>query len=117
MSEYCDFVKSTKYQKDLETTTLNVNGINIRSADEKDFSQTWSPGVKMDWSLFPVEDQVPHINKTQNINGDTAGQLSSYYGTATNWGSMYSANSVFGDRMTQNKNMMEEIISSESESN
>ena len=116
MSEYCDFVKATSYQKDLETTNLSASTVNTKSADDKLFSETWSAGIKMNWDLVPVEDQKPHVNKNQNINGETYNSLSSYYGTSTNNGMMYSSNSVFYDRMTQNKNQMDEIIKSESES-
>ena len=117
MSEYCDFVKATSYQKDLETTNLSASTVTTKSADDKLFSETWSGGIKMNWNLVPVEDQVPHINKNQNINGETYTPLSSYYGTSTNNGMMYSSNSVFYDRMTQNKNQMDEIIKSESDNN
>lgn len=117
MSEYCDFVKATSYQKDLETTNLSASTVTTKSTDDKLFSETWSGGIKMSWDLVPVEDQKPHINKNQNINGETYTPLSSYYGTSTNNGMMYSSNSVFYDRMTQNKNQMDEIIKSESESN
>ena len=117
MPEYCKFVKATDYQKELETTTLGAGNVNTRLANEQDFSQTWSAGLKMDWSLYPVEDQKPHINKTQNINGEQSGHLASYYGSATNGGMMFTASPIATNRMQQNKEMMDEIISEEAEDN
>lgn len=117
MPEYCKFVKATDYQKELETTTLGAGNVNTRLANEQDFSQTWSAGLKMDWSLYPVEDQKPHINKTQNINGEQSGHLASYYGSATNGGMMFTASPIATNRMQQNKEMMDKIITEEAEDN
>lgn len=111
MEEYCKFIKPTEHQKILTTKPLEKDSTNSRDPNDKDFSTLWSPGLKMDWTLFPVEDQRPHINKTQNINGDQMSQLESYQGSATNFGSQYFATGV-GDRMTINKNMMDTAIAS-----
>lgn len=107
--EYCKFVKPTEHQKTLETKSLSYSTVANRSANEKSFKDEWSAGLAMDWNLYPVEDQKPHINKAQNINGDEYGQLASYQGTATNNGAMYTASSV-SNRIVYNKNLMEDII-------
>ena len=111
MDEYCGFIKSTEYQKDLETTELGADSVQNRLVNEQDFSAMWSAGVKMDWNLFPVEDQKPHINKNQNINGESYSPLSSYYGTSTNYGYAYTGGS-YSNRIVQNKQMMDQIYAS-----
>lgn len=109
MEEYCKFVKPTEHQSILTTTSLNFANIGTRDSNEKDFKDEWSGGLKMDWTLYPVEDQKPHVNKYQNINGDEYSKLASFQDTATNAGAMYTA--MADNRMVANKKMMDEIIS------
>jgi len=110
MEEYCDFVKASSYQKDLETVTLGVDTVQNRLINEQDFSDTWSQGLKMDWNLFPVEDQKPHINARQSINVDNYGsKLDSYFGTTTNYGYAYTGNTV-ANKIVENKNLMLRIL-------
>lgn len=113
MDEYCDFVKSTAYQKDLATTGLNASTVSSRLVNEKDFKDVWSNGVKMDWNLFPVEDQVPHINEQQSINENGYGKLSSYQGNSVNFGYSYTGK-VKNNKITENKKMMDQLLNSSS---
>lgn len=107
--EYCKFITATEHQKILETQKLGKDSTTIRNTKEKDFKELWSQGIKMDWKLFPVEQQRPHVNKIQNINGEQCGTLASYPGSASNFGSMYCASGK-GGRMRVNKDMMDTII-------
>ena len=115
MDEYCDFVKSTSYQKDLETVGLNVDTVSTRLINEKDFKDIWSNGVKMDWNLFPVEDQVPHINEQQSINENGYSKLGSYQGNTVNFGYSYTGK-VKSNKITENKKAMDQLLSSSSSS-
>ena len=106
--EYCKFVKSTEHQATLTTKTLDFASVNNRNANEKDFKEDWGEGIKMNWHLYPVEDQKPHINKAQNINGEEFSDLASAQGLASNGGSMYTANGS-GNRMVYNKGLMDDV--------
>ncbi len=106
--EYCKFVKSTEHQETLTTKTLDFASVNNRNANEKDFKEDWGEGIKMNWHLYPVEDQKPHINKAQNINGEEFSDLPSAQGLASNGGSMYTA-SGSGNRMVYNKGLMDDV--------
>lgn len=106
--EYCKFVKSTEHQATLTTKTLDFASVNNRNANEKDFKEDWGEGIKMNWHLYPVEDQKPHINKAQNINGEEFSDLASAQGLASNGGSMYTA-SGSGNRMVYNKGLMDDV--------
>lgn len=106
--EYCKFVKSTEHQATLTTKALDFASVNNRNANEKDFKEDWGEGIKMNWHLYPVEDQKPHINKAQNINGEEFSDLASAQGLASNGGSMYTA-SGSGNRMVYNKGLMDDV--------
>ncbi len=106
--EYCKFVKSTEHQATLTTKTLDFASVNNRNANEKDFKEDWGEGIKMNWHLYPVEDQKPHINKAQNINGEEFSDLASAQGLASNGGSMYTA-SGSSNRMVYNKGLMDDV--------
>ena len=115
MSEYCDFVTATSYQTDLETTTLDANGVQNRLINETDFQQDWPAGLKMDWNLYPVEDQRPHINARQSVDENGYSPLSSNYGTAVNYGYAYTnvgAGSASDNKILQNRDLMEAIYNS-----
>ena len=69
----------------------------------------------MDWSLYPVEDQRPHINARQSVDENGYSPLSSNYGTAVNYGYAYTnvgAGSASDNKILQNRDLMEAIYNS-----
>lgn len=108
MEDYCKFVKPTEHQNALKTKTLDYASVSTRDVNDTSFNDEWNAGLAMDWALYPVEDQKPHINKAQDINGTEYSKLASYQGTATNSGSMFTA-SGSGNRMVINKNLMDDV--------
>lgn len=81
MEEYCKFVNLTEKQTPLQSAKVDTSTISTRNAAEADFDTLWGEGLKMDWRLYPVELQKPHING--EVEG---GLLTSYQGTASNGG-------------------------------
>lgn len=109
MEDYCKFIKPTEHQNALETKTLDYKSISTRDVNDTSFNDEWSAGLAMDWTLYPVEDQKPHINKAQDINGTEYDKLNSYQGTATNNGSMFTVSNVVANRMVANKVLMDDV--------
>lgn len=110
MEDYCKFVKPTEHQNIVETKTLDAASVKTRNSGETDFATEWGPGLAMDWTLYPVEDQHPHINKAQDINGTEYSPLASFQGTGTNSGMMFvPGSSAIENRMVKNKQLMDDV--------
>ena len=97
MNEYTKFVHTDQYSEQLKNYTANASGIKTRNSNDKDFKDTWSQGIKMDWKLVPVEKQKPHIGWRQSINDDGSSlknhKLASYQYSAENNGSAFGKSS------------------------
>jgi hypothetical protein len=111
VEEYCNFIKSNRHQNPLESVSLDYNNIKTRLSTDTDFSTEWGEGIKMNWSTAPVEDQQPHVNKIQDTAGTVSTSLNSYPGSATNNGMVYTASTVYMDKMTKNKKLMDSAVS------
>ena len=62
MDEYCKFRRKVERQTPMEEAkTLDAAGVNNRNTAEMDLNDMWGPGLAMDWSLYPVELQQPHV--------------------------------------------------------
>ena len=87
MEEYYKFVSATEKQQKMESAK-DIKGadVTVRNQSESDFSTEWGPGLAMDWSLYPVEMQQPHVNWRQSINVVLESKLGSYYGLGANSG-------------------------------
>lgn len=107
MNEYTKLSRSTMHQQKLSKGTLDKANINTRAADDKDFD--WTEGQIVQWNTVPVEDQVPHINRIQNINGEELSNLSSCQTTATNAGSAFCSTGLSG--LLGAKEEMDKVIS------
>ena len=79
MEEYYRFASKSVTQEELGDGTkfMNSKGVSTRNASEMDLNDLWGPGLKMDWTLYPVELQKPHINRQQSINKVLEGSLAS----------------------------------------
>jgi hypothetical protein len=115
VEEYRNFIKPNHHQNPLPDASLDYANIKTRLSTDTDFITEWGEGIKMDWSTAPVEEQQPHVNKVQDTNGTVATSLDSYPGSATNNGMVYTASTVYMDKMTKNKQLMDKIISEQSE--
>ena len=110
MNEYTKFVHTDQYSEQLRNYTANASGIKTRNSNDKDFKDTWSQGIKMDWKLVPVEKQKPHIGWRQSINDDGSSlknhKLASYQYSAENNGSAFGKSSK-PNVWVENKNAMD----------
>lgn len=106
MDEYCDFISGQRHQKPLESVGLDKANVKTRKATDKGFE--WSDGLKTSWKLVPVEDQVPHINKIQDVNGTQYESLASYQNNLTNAGMNYCASGLTG--LLKVKEEMDQVI-------
>lgn len=96
--DYIRFAKPDKLQKDLPMlkevgfATKSVRDANYAN---KDFNEEWTDdmGVKMNWSLTPVENQKPSINGTTET-------LPSNVDTKTNSGSAMTSTQAVGESIS-----------------
>ena len=103
--EYADFARIDKKQKKLaKAGTLGFSNRSVRDKTycDIDFSEKWTPemGVKMNWGLIPVEEQIPHIN------GETLA-LSSNPTTRTNSGYPMTTNKANSSSILKQKKLMD----------
>lgn len=72
VEEYINAPKQGKF--DLTKVTSDQN------KDSEGFDAMWGAGIKMNWTLVPVEEQKPHINWRQAIDNDGSnlGRLASW---------------------------------------
>ena len=111
MQEYTKFVHTDQYSEQLKDYTAGASGIKTRNSADKDFKDTWSQGIKMDWKLVPVEKQKPHIGWRQSINDDGSSlkshKLSSYQYSPENNGTAFGKSSTKVNVWVENKNAMD----------
>ena len=74
MDEYYKFRNLTERQTPMETADLMASDLGERNISEIDLDDEWGPGLAMDWALYPVELQQPHVNPPVD------GALASNYG-------------------------------------
>lgn len=76
MSRVEEYINSPKQGKIDLTKVLKDQG-----TDSRGFDDVWGDGIKMNWTLVPVEEQKPHINWRQAIDDDGSGlgRLASWY--------------------------------------
>lgn len=61
MDEYYKFRNIDERQQPLENAKLDASNVKTRNTTEVDLDDEWGPGIAMDWALYPVEMQQPHI--------------------------------------------------------
>lgn len=76
MSRIEEYINSPKQGK-IDLTKILKDQHN----DSVGFDDIWGNGIKMNWTLVPVEEQKPHINWRQAIDDDGSGlgRLASWY--------------------------------------
>ena len=105
--DYMNFAQYPKRQKRLKSVKLDSSSIKNRKTgdDATDFQKLWKPeqGVKMNWSLVPVENQLPSVNGETEI-------LASNVGTQTNAGyNMTSNTNIEGNIFTNQVPLMDAL--------
>lgn len=75
MSRIEEYITSPKQGKIDLTKVLKDQG-----TDSRGFDDIWGNGIKVNWTLVPVEEQKPHINWRQSIDDDGSrlGRLASW---------------------------------------
>ncbi len=89
MSQYMELNRIERTHKEPDKALFDLNTVLSRDPSERDFDTLWGPGLTMDWSYVPKEDQKTHINWRQSINDDGKGlaRLSSFPCNEINGGS------------------------------
>ena len=62
MDEYYKFRNLIERQTPMEAADLMTSDLGERNISEIDMDDEWGPGLAMDWALYPVELQQPHVN-------------------------------------------------------
>ena len=76
MEDYINFTRAEAQPEEQERALLDIENLEERNPDEKDFSEIWDEGFVMDWNLVPVEQQTPHVRYE---DGSTSKTLDSNY--------------------------------------
>lgn len=84
MDERIKLNRREKQQEPSERAFINLENLDERKEGEEDFSDKWAEGFNMDWSLTPVESQVPSVAYE---DGRTSSTLASSYLSAFSGGS------------------------------
>ena len=80
MDDYIQMNRTEHFSEEKNKPKFNLDTVQSRNPDEKDFSTTWGPGISMTWDYVPLEEQKTHITWRQAINddGSALGRLSSF---------------------------------------
>jgi len=79
-----DYIKMSRieeFQEAHERAKIKLSEVcRAQNQDDKGFDLYWGNGIKVNWTLVPVEDQKCHINWRQSINDDGSrlGRLASW---------------------------------------
>ena len=108
MDDYIQMNRTEHFSEEKVKPKFNLDAVQSRNPDERDFSMTWGPGISMTWDYVPLEDQKTHINWRQAINddGSSLGRLSSFPGNEKNAGANLVYNSG-GNLIQANKEAMD----------
>ena len=72
--EYIKLSRTEEYQTSPKKGTFQLSKVlHPENDDDKGFDPIWGNGIKVNWSLVPVEEQKCHINWRQSINDDGSG--------------------------------------------
>ena len=72
--EYIKLSRTEEYQSSPKKGAFKLSKVlHPENDDEKGFDPVWGEGIKVNWSLVPVEEQKCHINWRQSINDDGSG--------------------------------------------
>ena len=110
MEEYDTLSRVEKYWKTKDDGKFNLAIVEKKNTAEVfDFKDIWGEGLKMNWSLTPKEDQIPHINWRQSLTDDGSNlmRLASFTGNEVNAGKNLIKDGVVSDVMKKNKEAMD----------
>ena len=72
--EYIKLSRTEEYQSSPKKGAFKLSKVlHPENDDEKGFDPVWGEGIKVNWTLVPVEEQKCHINWRQSINDDGSG--------------------------------------------
>lgn len=109
MEDYTQLTRTENFHEEKDRSKFNLDLVQTRSPDERDFSSAWGQGVKMNWNYVPLEDQRTHINWRQSINDDGSNlrRLNSFPCNEMNAGANIVYNSNGGNAMEANRAAMD----------
>ena len=111
MDEYCKFSQVNERQMEMQSVEkMGAATVKNRNSVEIDFKDEWGPGLEMNWSLYPVELQKPHINKQQSLDERLEESLASSQGL--NSGSALTGGSPDGNMLITARNQIDSISGS-----
>ena len=70
MEDYMDFSRIERYASAHKKASFDLTKVLNKASDDKDLQEYWGPGIKMNWTPVPLEEQKCHINWRQSINDD-----------------------------------------------
>lgn len=70
MDDYMDFSRIERYATAHKKASFDLTKVLQKNSDDKDLQTYWGPGIKMNWTPVPLEEQKCHINWRQSINDD-----------------------------------------------
>ena len=110
MEEYDTLARVEKYWTAKEDAKFDLALVEKENtAETVKFKDIWGEGLKMNWSLTPKEDQIPHINWRQSISDDGSNlmRLASFTGNEVNAGKNLIKDGIVSDIMKKNKDAMD----------
>ena len=108
-SDMQDLVEQNRveeYHTARKPAKIDMTLINARDKTEKDFKDIWPAGMKMNWALVPVEDQVNSVNPRQDYGGSSSSQTASGFGKNTAGGGSLKCNEAMAAIMKANFDAM-----------
>ena len=70
MDNFMDFSRVERYMSPEKKATFEMTKVLNKNSEDKDLNEFWGPGIKMNWTPVPLEEQRCHINWRQSINDD-----------------------------------------------
>lgn len=112
MSQYMELNRIERTHKEPDKASFDLNTVLSRDPSERDFDALWGPGLVMDWSYVPKEDQKTHINWRQSINDDGKGlaRLASFPCNEINGGANIVNKKGVGSEVSRNKASMDSFV-------